>query len=156
MRGLELELRPEKKLHAYLKGIDYKITSYEDTTPPNEREQSPPSHALDFPVGVGAALQDNCNAKQATSCLGLVQNSSTDDLPRVKLPYLDRTPTEYWSFIKQFEYYTETKSFDPGQRMLQLLQYCKGQAKENIKDCVMLQPSVAYQRARQVLHNLFS
>ena len=41
------------------------------------------------------------------------------------------------------------------QRLLYLLQYSRGSAKEAIKECAMLTPVVAYERAKKVLQDLF-
>ncbi|CAH8531801.1 unnamed protein product [Dicrocoelium dendriticum] len=77
------------------------------------------------------------------------------DLPKVELEYFDGNPAKYWKFVKQFEYYVESRVFDSGQRLLYLIHYCRGYAKEAISECVMLPPSVAYDRARKVLRELF-
>ena len=81
--------------------------------------------------------------------------SQTIDLPKVKLVYFDGNPLTYWKFIRQFEYYVESKVADDGQRLLYLLHYCRGRAKESIEECQMLQPSQAYSRARKILKDLY-
>ena len=76
-------------------------------------------------------------------------------LPKVELMTFDGTTTEYWKFIKQFEYYVEAKVVDYGQRLLYLMYYCRGRAREAIEGCMMLPPSRAYVRARGILKELF-
>ena len=49
--------------------------------------------------------------------------------------YFDGNPLTYWKFIRQFEYYVESKVADDGQRLLYLLHYCRGRAKESIEEC---------------------
>ena len=72
-------------------------------------------------------------------------------LPKVELMTFDGTTTEYWKFIKQFEYYVEAKVVDYGQRLLYLMYYCRGRAREAMEGCMMLPPPRAYVRARGIL-----
>ena len=58
--------------------------------------------------------------------------------------------TDYWQFIIQFEFYA-----DRGQRLLYLMNYWKGIAKEQIENCIMLQPREAYTQARERLKQRF-
>ena len=57
--------------------------------------------------------------------------------------------------MKQFEFYVEARTPDPGQRLLYLMNYCKGPAKDEIKNCIMLQPDEAYANARMRLKERF-
>ena len=76
-------------------------------------------------------------------------------LPKVELSYFDGNPVNYVKFIKQFEYHVESKVNDPGQRLLQLLHYCRGRARTAIDECTLLHPSQGYNRARTILNQLF-
>ncbi|CAH8630974.1 unnamed protein product [Dicrocoelium dendriticum] len=77
------------------------------------------------------------------------------ELPKVELESFDGNPATYWKFVKQFEYFVEDRVSDSGQRLLYLIYYCKGRAKEAISECVMLPPEQAYERARNILRELF-
>ena len=77
------------------------------------------------------------------------------ELPKAELTPFFGDVTDYWRFIKQFEFYVEARTGDPGQRLLYLMNYCKGIAKEEIKNCIMLQPSEAYKQARERLKQRF-
>ncbi|GAA47785.1 ATP-binding cassette transporter [Clonorchis sinensis] len=68
------------------------------------------------------------------------------DLPRVDLEAFDGNPRCYWRFTQQFKYYIEDRVEDNGQRMLYLIHYCRGPAKEAVVECVMLPPEIAYAR----------
>ena len=77
-----------------------------------------------------------------------------------ELPKAEFTPffgdvTDYWRFIKQFELYVEARTGDPGQRLLYLMNYFKGIAKDDINNCIMLQPSEAYKQVRERLKQRF-
>ncbi|KAF7257025.1 hypothetical protein EG68_06569 [Paragonimus skrjabini miyazakii] len=76
-------------------------------------------------------------------------------LPRVELAYFDGNPIEYWKFMRQFEFYVESKVADDGQCLLYLLHYCKGRAKEAISECIMLPSTSSFERARRMLVELF-
>ncbi|CAH8466083.1 unnamed protein product [Dicrocoelium dendriticum] len=77
------------------------------------------------------------------------------ELPKVELEYFDGDPSSYWRFIKQFEYFVENRVIDNGQRLLYLVYYCRGRANEAIRECTMLPPEQAYDRARCILRDLF-
>ena len=77
------------------------------------------------------------------------------ELPKVELSAYYGEVTDYWRFIKQFEFYVEARTPDPGQRLLYLMNYCKGPAKEEIKNCIMLPPDEAYSKARSRLGDRF-
>ncbi|KAF4514212.1 UNVERIFIED_CONTAM: hypothetical protein B566_EDAN019445, partial [Ephemera danica] len=78
-----------------------------------------------------------------------------NDLPRVELTYFDGDPVKYWKFVQQFKYYVESREVDDGQRLLFLVHYCRGQAKEAVEECLGLPPTIGYRRARDILENLF-
>ncbi|KAF5395399.1 hypothetical protein PHET_12193 [Paragonimus heterotremus] len=77
------------------------------------------------------------------------------ELPLLELAYFDGNPIEYWKFMRQFEFYVESKVADDGQRLLYLLHYCKGRAKEAISECIMLPPTSGFERPRRILGELF-
>ncbi|VDP47737.1 unnamed protein product [Schistosoma margrebowiei] len=66
------------------------------------------------------------------------------ELPKVELSTFDGQPAKYWKFIRRFELYVVCKVEDDGQRLLYLLHYCKGKAREAIDECIMLPPSSSY------------
>ena len=78
-----------------------------------------------------------------------------NDLPRVELTSFDGNSVDYWKFVRQFECYVESKTNDPGQRLLYLLYYCRGSARKAIDACVILPPAEGYQRARTILKDMF-
>jgi Protein of unknown function (DUF1759) len=73
------------------------------------------------------------------------------ELPKVELFMFNGDVTTYWNFIRQFELYIESKIEDPGLRLLYLMNYCEGEAKAAISDCMLLEPSVGYSKARALL-----
>ncbi|CAH8595656.1 unnamed protein product [Schistosoma guineensis] len=77
------------------------------------------------------------------------------ELPKVELSTFEGQPAKYWKFIRQFDLYVVSKVEDDGQRLLYLLHYCKGKAREAIEECIMLPPSSGYRRARDILKRLF-
>jgi hypothetical protein len=77
------------------------------------------------------------------------------DLPRVELAYFDGDPIFYHQFIRQFETQVESRVNDPGQRLSFLIHYTKGRAKRAIEGCVVLPPQAGYDRARNILKELF-
>ena len=76
-------------------------------------------------------------------------------LPNFELESFEGNPADFIRFTRQFENYVESKISDPGQRLMQLIYYCKGKAKDCIKECVMLRPIEGYARARTILRQRF-
>ena len=119
---------------------------------------------------LGSYLND-CRIKNANARVGqqsnpqLEQQVDTDrvrskmidrsELPKVELSKYDGSTADYWNFIKQFEMHVEDRTSDAGQRMLLLLNYCNGEAKEAIKGCAILPAIEGYPRARALLKRLF-
>ncbi|OON21858.1 hypothetical protein X801_02246 [Opisthorchis viverrini] len=77
------------------------------------------------------------------------------DLPRVELTKFDGSSHDYLKFTRQFEFYVESRTTDDRQRLLCLLHYCRGRAREAVEECTVLPPPEAYRHARQILSNLF-
>ncbi|KAH9578491.1 hypothetical protein MS3_00000188 [Schistosoma haematobium] len=77
------------------------------------------------------------------------------ELPKVELSHFDGQPRGYWRFLKEFETYVESRVKDDGQCLLYLIHYCKGKAKTAIEDCIMLEASSGYRKAKEILKRLF-
>ncbi|OON15861.1 hypothetical protein X801_08332 [Opisthorchis viverrini] len=73
----------------------------------------------------------------------------------VELTKCDGISHDYMKFIRQFELCVECKTAVDRQRLLFLLLYCRGSAREAIEECTLLPPTEDYRRARQVLSRLF-
>ena len=72
------------------------------------------------------------------------------DLPKVELQYFHGNPTNYWKFIRQFGNYIESRLVDEGQRLLYLVNYCKGKAKAGKEECCLLPVDLGYKTAREI------
>ena len=75
------------------------------------------------------------------------------NLPKPELLTFNGTPTDYCKFVKNFEANIETCISDDRLRLSYLIQYCNGEAKSSIEDCVLLEPSDGYKRARSILYS---
>ena len=67
------------------------------------------------------------------------------NLPKQELLTFNGTPTDYCKFIKNFETNTENSISANGLRLSYLIQYCNGEAKSSIEDCVLLEQSDGYE-----------
>ena len=77
-------------------------------------------------------------------------------LPKRALAILDGDPLEYWNFIKLFK--TSVVSINAAsesEKLMYLLQYTLGVAKDTIKYCLYKDPSLGYQTARRLLEERF-
>jgi hypothetical protein len=77
------------------------------------------------------------------------------NLPKPELLTFSGKPTEYCKFIKNFETNIENRVSVDSQRLSYLIQYCYGEAKICIEDCVLLEPSEGYKRAREILYSRY-
>ncbi|CAH8572859.1 unnamed protein product [Schistosoma guineensis] len=82
----------------------------------------------------------------------MVSNMS---LPKIDMMYFDGQPGQYYRFISQFNSLIESKLSDKGQLLSYLLYYCKGKARTAIEACISLPIHLGYDRAKQILYDLF-
>ncbi|CAH8428835.1 unnamed protein product [Schistosoma haematobium] len=76
-------------------------------------------------------------------------------LPKIDMMYFDGQPGQYYRFISQFNSLIESKLSDKGQLLSYLLYYCKGKARTAIEACISLPIHLGYDRAKQILYDLF-
>ena len=119
-----------------------------------------PSDGEDEKKNLERYLED-CRAhadhKNIEACPVIPQRAvkSKMELPKIEIGFFDGDAANYWMFVKQFDLYMENQIEDPGERLLCLMYYCKGKAKEAIKGCLMLPPGESYVRARVILRERF-
>ena len=77
------------------------------------------------------------------------------NLPKPEMLTFNGTPTDYCKFIKNFETNIENSISDNRLRLSYLIQYYNGEAKSSIEDCVLLEPSDGYKRARSILYSRY-
>ena len=77
------------------------------------------------------------------------------NLPKPELLTFSGNPIDYCKFIKNFETNVESKVSDDQMKLSYLIQYCKGEAKSSIEDCVLLSKQEGYKRARDILYSRY-
>ena len=77
------------------------------------------------------------------------------NLPKPELLTFSGKPTDYCKFIKNFDTNVESRVTDYQLRLSYLIQYCKGEAKASIEDCVLLEPKEGYERAKSILYSRY-
>ena len=77
------------------------------------------------------------------------------NLPKPELLTFSGNPIDYCKFIKNFETNVESKVSDDQMKLSYLIQYCKGEAKSSIEDCVLLNKQEGYKRARDILYSRY-
>jgi len=80
---------------------------------------------------------------------------ATVHLPQAKIMTFDGNPLEYWNFIRSFENSIESVCVDDTSKLIRLLQYCVGKAKQVIQCCTVMDPSEGYKQARKLLRERF-
>ena len=76
-------------------------------------------------------------------------------LPRPELLSFNGNSTEFITFRQSFLNYIDTQPISPAYKLGYLLQYCTGEAKEAIKDCIVLPVEDGYQEAWSILCDQF-
>ncbi|XP_053406602.1 uncharacterized protein LOC128559321 [Mercenaria mercenaria] len=77
------------------------------------------------------------------------------NLPKPELLRFSGSTLEYCKFVNNFETNIDCKVRDDRLRLSYLIQYCDGEAKSAIEDCVLLSPSEGYKRARDILYSRY-
>ncbi|XP_078372656.1 uncharacterized protein LOC144656297 [Oculina patagonica] len=76
-------------------------------------------------------------------------------LPKKELKTFDGDPLNYWNFIKSFENSIVNNAASESEKLMYLLQYTSGVANDTIKYCLVMDSSLGYQRARELLEERF-
>lgn len=77
------------------------------------------------------------------------------NLPKPDLLRFSGSSLEYCKFICNFESNIEKTVHDDRLKLCYLIQYCDGEAKRAIEDCVLLDSSEGYKRAREILYSRY-
>jgi len=78
------------------------------------------------------------------------------NLPKPEILSFSGKANDYCKFVKNFETNVECKVSDDRLRLSYLIQYCLlGEAKYCIEDCVLLEPTEGYRRAREILQTRY-
>lgn len=72
-------------------------------------------------------------------------------LPKPELLNFSGNPVDYTKFIHNFDTNIESRVQDDRLRLSYLIQYCQGDARKSIEDCVVLPPVDGYVRAKEIL-----
>ena len=78
----------------------------------------------------------------------------TLNIPKPELLTFAGDPTQYWRFVNNFKANLNSVA-DDRVRLNYLIQHGKGEAKEAIEDCVILEPTEGYQEALDILSRMY-
>ena len=76
------------------------------------------------------------------------------DRPKPEYLYFSGEPTTYWKFMTNFQVNFSSVT-DLRTKLNYLIQYCRGEAREAIEDCVLLDADSGFSRACQILQTLY-
>ena len=74
-------------------------------------------------------------------------------VPKPEIISFSGDPKDYHRFMRCFEANIDKRVEDSGLKLNYLIQFCNGEAKEAIQDCVILNPEEGYERAKNILKN---
>lgn len=76
-------------------------------------------------------------------------------LPKPELMYFDGNPKDYFKFVTNFECNLACKVSNNKSKLSYLIQYCTGEAKRLIEDCVLYDPEEGYVHACSLLQEKY-
>ena len=76
-------------------------------------------------------------------------------IPKPEILTFNGDPVTHYKFIRCFETNIQDRISDSSLRLSYLIQYCTGEAKESIEDCVIQEPTEGHQRARKILEKKY-
>ncbi|KAJ8049693.1 hypothetical protein HOLleu_02543 [Holothuria leucospilota] len=76
-------------------------------------------------------------------------------IPKPELQTFDGEPTEYWSFINNFDFNIGSKLFDDRAKLTYLVQNCRGAARKSIEGCAVMRSAEGYKKAKEILSDQF-
>ena len=103
----------------------------------------------DQPQGATAVPRENDVWRGLQTMASTIQESF--NLPKPDILTFSGNPADYCKFIKNFETNIESRVDDARLRLSYLIQYCEGEAKRSIEDCVVLSSENGYNRAKSIL-----
>ncbi|KAL7062082.1 hypothetical protein AAHC03_0431 [Spirometra sp. Aus1] len=65
--------------------------------------------------------------------------------------YFDGNPLKYWLFLRSFESEIAKGVSDDESRLSYLIRYCRGEAREAVESCAILEPSEGYNETLKIL-----
>jgi hypothetical protein len=77
------------------------------------------------------------------------------NMPKPELLMFDSNPLHYWRFINNFKTNIANETTNSRKRLAYLIQHCKGEAREAIENCSILDPERGYLKAREILQQQF-
>ncbi|KAJ8031990.1 hypothetical protein HOLleu_25384 [Holothuria leucospilota] len=76
-------------------------------------------------------------------------------MPPAELVEFDGDPLQYWPFMRSFENIVASSSLSEIAKLIRLMRYCVGKAKQVIQGCSVMEPKVGYERALKLLRERF-
>ncbi|CAH8491742.1 unnamed protein product [Schistosoma mattheei] len=76
-------------------------------------------------------------------------------LPKIEIMKFDGSPLKFWTFMKGFKVNIADRVNDDTQKLMYLIHYCEGIAKDAIEHCVLLPEKEGYTEAIKLLHERF-
>ena len=90
-----------------------------------------------------------CQQEAYTSMASAVRESFS--MPKPEILCFNSDPKEFHRFMSCFEANIERRVEDNGMKLNYLIQFCKGESREAIKDCTIMSPGEGYEKAKDIL-----
>ncbi len=95
------------------------------------------------------------NSKSHDNDLSRSELLSLMNMPKLTLDPFGGDPLEFHTFMLAFDQTVDVLPGGDDIKLTRLIEYTKGQAKDAIRKCVLMDPGVGYQKAREILQTRF-
>ena len=120
-------------------------------------QKAVPSKTL--PVSVSSVTIEDSEAKRPSAIMNVKSLAEIMhegiNLPKPEILYFNGNPREYTKFMTSFDANIDQKVTNCQRKLNYLIQFCKGEARAAIEDCVMLDPDEGFDRAKTILKSLY-
>eukprot|EP00112_Aurelia_sp_Birch-Aquarium-sp1_P014426 Seg3112.1 transcript_id=Seg3112.1/GoldUCD/mRNA.D3Y31 product="hypothetical protein" protein_id=Seg3112.1/GoldUCD/D3Y31 len=100
---------------------------------------------------INGPREDTVSTDESTLHAALYALFNQQNAPNVDIDVFCGDPMEYQYFMATFREVVEKKIEDPMGRLTRLIKYTSGEAKELIRHCIQLPPSICYKEAKALL-----
>ena len=136
----------EKRLHT-MSFTDSKLNS----------QNSVPSKSL--PANVSSVTIKDSEARCPSAIMNVKSLAETMhegiNLPKPEILHFNGNPRDYTKFMTCFDANIECQVRSCQRKLNYLIQFCNGEARAAIEDCIMLDPEEGYERAKTILKSLY-
>ncbi|XP_019633454.1 PREDICTED: uncharacterized protein LOC109476879 [Branchiostoma belcheri] len=145
-RSDQFRTAPTVKKEPYQTSLNPEAASFTSTSRRDREKQNSPTPE-EF-------LQGLVNQQAEVTKL-MMEHNKKSSLPTRAIISFEGDPLSYTQFIKAFKHAIEDKTQDPEDRLHYLGQYTRGEARELVTSCVLMDPEEGFKEAKRLLEERY-